>query len=195
LFNYDYEDYQAFTFFQGTPQVTNADAKNTGAELELFLLPNDNWDIVLGASFQDSEVDNVSTTQDQITPVGFPVDWPVDFLNGVELPNTPDVSLNYLVRYNFNTDAGNVAFQVDGYYNGDQYLEVTNGGAAKQDAYNVYNARATWTSQSENWQITGWVRNLGDEVYKQYALDLGILGGTTVYAPPRWAGVNFTYNW
>jgi len=195
VFNYDYEDYQAFTFFQGTPQVTNADAKNTGAEIELILLPNDNWDIVLGASFQDSEVDNVSTTQEQVTPVGFPVDWPVDFLNGVELPNTPDVSLNYLFRYNFDMDAGNLAFQVDGYYNGDQYLEVTNGGAAKQDAYNVYNARATWTTQDESWQVTGWVRNLGDEVYKQYALDLGILGGTTVYAPPRWAGVNVTYNW
>jgi len=195
VFDYDYEDYQAFTFFQGTPQVTNADATNRGAEIELFLMPSDNWDIVLGASFQDSEVNNVSTTQDQVTPVGFVVDWPIDFLNGVELPNTPDVSLNYLFRYNFDIDAGNVALQVDGYYNGDQYLEVTNGGAAKQRAYNVYNVRATWTSQDENWQVTGWVRNVGEEIYKQYALDLGILGGTTVYAPPRWAGVNVTYNW
>lgn len=195
VFNYDYQDYQAFTFFQGTPQVTNADAKNTGAEVELFLLPTDNWDIVLGASFQDSEVDNVSTTQDQITPVGFPVDWPVDFLNGVELPNTPSVSLNYLLRYNFDALGGNLALQLDGYYNGDQYLEVTNGGAARQEAYNVTNARVTWTSAQENWQIGAWVRNLGDEEYKQYALDLGILGGTTVYAPPRWVGADITFNW
>jgi len=194
-FYYDYEDYQAFTFFQGTPNVTNADATNQGAEIELYIMPNDNWDIVLGASFQDSEVNNVSTTQDQITPVGFPVDWPVDFLNGVELPNTPSVGLNYLVRYNFGLGESNLALQVDGFYNGDQYLEVTNGGAARQDAYNVVNARATWTSGSENLQVTGYIRNLNDEVYKQYALDLGILGGTVYYAPPSWAGVNLSYNW
>jgi iron complex outermembrane receptor protein len=194
-FYYDYEDYQAFTFFQGTPNVTNADAKNVGAEVELFLMPTENWDIVLGASMQNSEVNNVQTTQDQVTPVGFVVDWPVDILNGVELPNTPSFAFNYLVRYNFDVAAGNLALQVDGYYNGDQYLEVTNGGAARQDAYNVVNARATWTSDDDRWEVTGYVRNLNDEVYKQYALDLGILGGTVYYAPPRWSGLNIAYNW
>jgi len=195
VFYYDYEDYQAFTFFNGTPNVTNAQATNVGAEIELFLTPTDNWDIVLGASFQNSDVDNVQTTQQQTTPVGFVVDWPVDFLNDVELPNTPNVSLNYLFRYNFPVGESNLALQLDGYYNGDQYLEVTNGGAAKQDAYNVLNARASWTSADERWRVTGWVRNLTDEVYKQYALDLGILGGTVYYAPPRWVGANISYNW
>lgn len=194
-FYYDYDDYQAFTFNNGVPNVTNADAKNKGAEIEFFLLPNDNWDIILGASFQDSEVNNVKTTQEQITPVGFLVDWPVDFLNGVELPNTPSVSLNYLVRYNFDISDSNLALQLDGYYNGDQYLEVTAGGAARQEAYNVLNARATWTSASEQVMITGWVRNLTDEIYKQYALDLGILGGTVYYAPPTMVGLNLTYHW
>jgi iron complex outermembrane receptor protein len=192
---YDYEDYQAFTFFDGTPSVTNADAENMGAEIELLMAPNENWDFILGASFQNSEVNNVSTTQSQTTPVGFVVDWPVDILNGLELPNTPSVSLNYLVRYNVNALSGNIAFQLDGYYNGDQYLEVTNGGAANQDAYSVLNARVSWTSENEKVQVTGWVRNLTDEVYKQYALDLGILGGTVYYAPPTWFGANVSYNW
>ena len=88
-----------------------------------------------------------------------------------------------------------LAFQLDGYYNDDQYLEVTNGGAALQEAYAVLNGRVTWTSEDEAFQITGWVKNLTDETYKQYALDLGILGGTVVYAPPAWAGVNASYNW
>ena len=194
-FYYDYDDYQAFTFLDGNPSVTNADATNVGGEIELFLSPNDNWDIVLGAAFQESDVDGVSMTGQQVTPVGFPVDWPVDFIDNAELPNTPSVSLNYLVRYNFDALAGNVGLQLDGYYNGDQYLEVTNGGAAKQDAYSVLNARASWTSEDESWLITAWVRNLTDEVYKQYALDLGILGGTVYYAPPIWSGVNVSYNW
>ncbi len=195
VFYYDYEDYQAFTFLNGNPSVTNADATNVGGEIELFLLPNDNWDIILGAAFQDSDVDGVRMTGQQVTPVGFPVDWPVDFIDNAELPNTPTVSLNYLIRYNFDALSGNIGLQLDGYYNDDQYLEVTNGGAAKQDAYSVLNARASWTSEDQSWLITAWVRNLTDEVYKQYALDLGILGGTVYYAPPRWAGVNLSYNW
>jgi len=192
-FYYDYEDYQAFTFLDGTPSVTNADATNAGAEIELFLMPSDNWDIVVGASFQDSDVDGVATTQQQTTPVGFAVDWPVDFLDNVDLPNTPSVSFNYLVRYNFGIGQSNLALQADGYYAGDQYLEVTSGGAARQDAYNVLNLRAVWTSPEQAWQATAWMRNVTDEVYKQYALDLGILGGTVYYAPPQWVGFDLSY--
>ena len=115
-------------------------------------------------------------------------------LDGTELPNTPDLSLNYLLRYNFDTEIGNIALQLDGVYYDDQYMEVTNGAAAFQDSYSVVNARVTWTSQDEKWQATAWVKNLNDEVYKQYALDLGILGGTVVYAPPTWSGFNLSYS-
>lgn len=193
-FYYDYADYQAFTFSNGTPSVANADATNQGGEIELVLLPNDHWDIILGASFQDSSVDGVQTPQQQFTPVGFEVDWPIDILNGVELPNTPSVSFNYLTRFNFDIGSSNVALQVDGVYYGDQYLEVTNGGAALQQAYSVHNVSATWSmGEDEGVAVKVWVKNVTDEVYKLYALDLGILGGTAVYAPPRWWGVTASY--
>lgn len=191
-FYYDYEDYQAFTFSGGTPSVSNADAENQGLEIEAVLLPNENWDIILGASLQDSSVDNVQTPQLQGTPVGFSVNWPVQFLNDVELPNAPSFGANYLFRYNIDAWGGNVAVQLDGAYYADQYLEVTNGGAAFQSSYNVNNASVTWAN--EQWSIRAWVKNLADEEFKQYALDLGILGGTAVYAPPRWAGVTVGYN-
>ena len=194
VFNYNYDDYQAFTFLDGTPSVTNADADNRGLEIELVWVPNENWDIVVGAALQDSEANGVQMTGQQVTPVGFQVDWPVDKIDGAELPNTPEISINYLVRYNFSTSAGNIALQLDGVYHDDQYLEVTNGGAAFQSSYSVMNARFTWLSQSEKWQASAWVRNLHDQVYKQYALDLGILGGTVFYAPPRWSGFNISYN-
>ena len=137
-------------------------------------------------------MDNVETPQLQGTPVGFAVNWPVQFLNDVELPNAPSFSANYLFRYNMDAMGGNLAFQLDGAYYGDQYLEVTNGGAAFQSSYNVNNASVTWAN--ETWSLRAWVKNLGDEEFKQYALDLGILGGTAVYAPPRWAGVTVGYN-
>jgi iron complex outermembrane receptor protein len=194
-FYYDYDDYQSFTFSDGTPSVRNAEAENIGAELELFFTPTDNWDIVLGASLQDSEVDGVETPQEQVTPVGFSVDWPIDFLNGVELPNTPTWSVNYLLRYNINALAGNIALQLDGAFYDDQYLEVSNGGAALQDSYGTANARIVWISENERVRLTGSVENLTDEEYKIYALDLGILGGTVVYAKPRWWRLNASFHW
>jgi len=192
-FYYDYEDYQAFTFSDATPSVANADATNLGAEFELFLSPNDHWDIMLGLSYMDSEVDGVQTPQQQVTPMGFTVDWPVDILNGVELPNAPSYSLNYLFRYNWDVLGGNAAIQLDGAYYDDQYLEVTNGGGALQEAYGVANANISWTSEDDSWQVKAWVKNLADETYKLYNLDLGILGSTAFYAPPRWYGVTVNH--
>ncbi len=193
IFYYDYEDYQAFTFANGNPSINNGDATNKGAELELILLPSDNWDIILGASFQDAEADNIQTPQQQVTPVGFSVDWPVDILNGVELPNTPGYSVNYLLRYNIDALAGNIAFQLDGLFNDEHYLEVSNGAGTFQDSYDTHNARITWTGQEEHFQIAAWVKNLGEEEYKSYALDLGILGATATYAPPRMYGLTASY--
>jgi len=193
IFYYDYQDYQAFTFSGGVPSIANADAENTGAELELIYTPNENWDISLGASFQDSEADGVETPQQQVTPVGFSVDWPIDFLNGNKLPNTPDYSFNYLVRYNIDVLGGNVAFQVDGLLVDDQYLEVSNAAGALQKSYDVHNARISWENSESTVRISGWVKNFTDEVYKNYALDLGILGATVVYAPPITYGITAGY--
>ncbi len=194
IFYYDYEDYQAFTFANGNPAVSNGEATNVGAELELVLLPNEHWDIILGASFQDSEADNIQTPQQQVTPVGFLVDWPVDFLDGVALPNTPDYSLNYLVRYNLDALGGNISLQIDGLFNDEHYLEVSNGGGTFQDSYATHNARLTWSGMEDNLQFSLWVKNLTEEEYKSYALDLGILGATATYAPPRMYGLTASYH-
>ena len=87
---------------------------------------------------------------------------------------------------------GSMAVQLDGVYYGEQYLEVSNGGGALQGAYNTVNGNISW--ENDNVRLMLWGRNLTDEVYKQYALDLGILGGTVVYAPPQWFGFTATYN-
>ena len=37
-------------------------------------------------------------------------------------------------------------------------------------------------------------KNITDEEYRIYNLDLGALGATSFYAPPRWFGATFSYN-
>lgn len=194
IYYYDYQDYQAFTFADGTPSVANADASNTGAELELVWTPTDNWDLIAGVALMDSDVDGVQTPQQQVTPVGFAVDWPIDFLYDNVLPNTPDYSVNYLARYNFDALAGNIAIQVDGVYYDDHYLEVSNAAGSKQDAYSTHNVRLSWAGMDDSLRISAWVKNVTDEEYKSYALDLGILGATATYAPPRMYGLTAGYH-
>ena len=139
VFYYDYTDYQAFSLAGGAPLVANSDASSYGGELEFFWYPTDNLDIILGASFLDSKVDEVVGPFSIINPGG----GVGNAITDAEFPNAPALSLNYLFRYNFDIGNGNLAAQIDGVWNDDQFLEVTNGTGTIQPAYNVSNARLT----------------------------------------------------
>lgn len=190
VYFYDYEDYQAFSLAGGGPFVDNTDASSFGGEVEVFWYPTDNWDVILGAAFIDSEVDRVLGAN---SVVGAGTS-PTDILNA-EFPNAPALSFNYLFRYNVDVGAGNLALQIDGVWNDDQFLEVTNGSGTVQKAYNVSNARVTWADSQDRFSVTAWVRNFTDEEYKLYSLDLGDLGATTFYAPPLTWGLTGRFNW
>ena len=189
VFYYDYTDYQAFSLAGGGPFVGNSDASSYGGEVEWFLSPTDRLDIVLGGAFVDSEVERVAGINSPIGGAPSPND-----ISNVEFPNAPQLSLNYLFRYNFDVLGGNLAAQIDGAWFDDQYLEITNGTGTVQPSYNVSNARLTYTNGAENFSVSGWVRNFTDEQYKVYSLDLGDLGVTTFYAPPIMYGVNASFS-
>jgi iron complex outermembrane receptor protein len=190
IYFYDYEDYQAFSLAGGAPLVANSDASSFGGELEFFWYPNENWDIILGAAFIDSEVDEVIGVSSVIDPGGSATNT----IQNAEFPNAPGLSLNYLFRYNWDIGSGNIAAQIDGVWNDDQFLEVTNGTGTVQKSYNVSNARLSYATRENKFNLIGWVRNFTDETYKQYSLDLGVLGATTYYAPPITYGVTARIN-
>jgi iron complex outermembrane receptor protein len=189
VYYYDYTDYQAFSLAGGGPFVGNSDASAVGGEVEWYFFPTDNFDIVLGAAFIDTEVDRVLGVNSPIDGVPSAND-----IINAEFPNAPPISLNYLFRYNFDAFGGNLAAQIDGNYNDDQFLEVTNGSGTVQKAYNVSNARLTYTSGEGGFSVSAWVRNFTDETYKVYSLDLGELGATTFYAPPTMYGLTARFS-
>ena len=204
LFHYIYDNYQAFSLAGGVPKVFNSDADSTGAELEAFWSPTSSFDAVFGATWQTSSVDSIPATDIQFGPEFFPgapdsqyctnlggvfrCDFPQKTIEGAELPNAPKFSLNYLLRYNFDVGAGNVAAQVDGAWYDDQFLEVTNGLGSQQAAYNLTNASLTYRHDSTGISITAWARNIFAQEYRAYTLNLGILGVTSVYGPPATYG-------
>lgn len=179
IFYYDYSDYQAFSLYGGTPQVTNEDASASGGEVEFAYMPNDHWDFNFGLAYMDSEVDFI--------PGVVPGSGNTD----VELPQAPSLSANLLVRYNTDVAGGNLALQLDGNWNDDHYMEGSNSIASVQEAYTVLNFRTSYTM--DNWEVSAWVRNLTDEEYLLYNLDLGFIGFVEqVYSAPRQAGLTLS---
>jgi iron complex outermembrane receptor protein len=204
IFHYMYDDYQAFSLAGGVPQVFNSDARSTGAELEAFWSPSKNFDAVVGATWQTSKVDSIPGTVQQFAPAIFPgapdsqycvnnsdvftCTYPQTAISDAEFPNAPKYSFNYLLRYNVDVAAGNLAAQIDGVWYDDQFLEVTNGRGSLQKSYNVTNASLTYRHDRTGISITAWGRNVFDKQYRAYALNLGILGVTSIYAPPATYG-------
>jgi iron complex outermembrane receptor protein len=216
VFHYDYKDYQAFSVQGGTPQIANSDATASGGELELAFSPNKHIDSLLGMAFERSSVDAVPGPGQQYGPDftggAFPdgsvighctyqaangawfCDYPQKYIHGAELPNTPHVSFNYLLRYNVDALAGNVAAQVDGVWYGDQFLEVTNSVGSTQKAYGLTNVSLTWKNRM-GFEVEGYAKNVFDKAYAVYSLNLGILGTTQFYGVPRTYGVNLRKSW
>ena len=181
IFYYDYEDYQGFSVAGLVPQIQSSDATNQGGEIELFLTPGEHWDIVLGLSLLDSEVDEVSGS-------GF-------LFSDVEFPQAPEWSFNYLFRYNWDALGGNIALQLDGVYEDDHFLEIQNGPASLQEKSGIANARASYTTDDGSWEISAWIKNIEDKARKVYSLDLGANGGSTAqFGSPQTFGLTVKRN-
>ena len=203
-FYYDYDDYQAFGLIAAFPEIRNTDAEVYGGEVEVTWSPIDRLDLLAGVSFLESEIDRVPTVQSF-----FGIILPSQQIEGNELPTSPAVSINFLARYAIPmaSAGGEFALQVDGNYNSDQYLDVFNSAASKEQAYFVGNLRFSYTTADEKWTATAFIKNFTDTKHRLYLLDLaagdlftppdapadgnGII--EQVYAPPRWVGASVSY--
>ena len=201
-FYYDYKDYQAFGLIAAFPEIRNTDAEAYGGEIELAWSPADRLDLVAGISFMDSEIDEVPTVQDF-----FGIVLPLQHIENNELPNAPAFSINFLARHTWPFAGGELAFQIDGNYNDDQYLDVFNSAASREEGYFIGNLRLTYITGDDKWELGAFVRNFTDTKHRLYLLDLaagdlfvppdvpptgdGII--EQVYGPPRWAGGYVSY--
>jgi iron complex outermembrane receptor protein len=186
VFYYDYSDLQVFTFVivDGTPFqiLTNAaDAKVTGAEIELTALPVENLLVNLGLGLLDTEYEDFVSLGDD--------------LSGNEITLAPEMTWNGLVQYDVPlAGAGTLTFQADFNYQDEVYFDSLNNPLLSEDDYWLYNGRVSWTSADERWEVAAWGRNLGDEEYLVYAFDLSFLGfHERMLGSPRSFGIELSY--
>lgn len=191
FYYYDYEDYQAHASNNLLFTVINADANFYGFELDLATSPIDGLDLMLGVSYIDTEVEDVPF-------VSGPSGSGQKRFADVEAPYTPQLQLAGMVRYEWHLQAGGtMAAQVDVNYSDSFYSNITNFDSTELDSYTVGNARLTYTSQEERWQVDLFAKNVADERYEQIGFDFSASFGSSIrsFGMPRWYGVSLKYNW
>jgi iron complex outermembrane receptor protein len=156
--------------------INAGDPDIVGAELELAWAPNDQFEALLGVGLLDTEI----SAEPTISADGRPLD-------GKELPQAPDLSLNAVVRYSLPLgDAGRLTLQADGRWQDDVFTGVDNDPVEFVESYGVLNLRARWLSPDLHLSAEAFVDNVTDETVIQHIFHNTVSGHTD---PANAAGV------
>jgi iron complex outermembrane recepter protein len=204
-------------------QVVNAnDAQVYGGELELVLnpllglVPEDFEGLSLTTRFGWLESEFIDFTTEQTAQLGnISRSLTIDH-TGNRLPNSPRFKLSATAEYTI--QLGRLGFLVPRYdvsFTDDVNFDQTNGRgqpainalqepaksgrfpqhAIGQRAYWLHDVALSYRTPDELIQVTGWVRNVADEIYKTYVVDLDRAFGSTVnyVGDPRTYGLNVEF--
>ena len=175
---YDYQDYQAFFIFGIQTFTVNTDAESKGAELELTTSPIEGLDILLGAAYNDIDV---------------------DLPGGGTSPSVvaPEWNLNAMIRYEWPMFGGYVAVQGDTVYVDNRVFALTGLEPSAADSYVLSNVSISYATQDRKWLARAFVDNVSDEEYLVQTFDLSgpdNFGMTEqYYGRPQWWGVSLQY--
>ena len=180
IYYYDYKDFQSFSQQGVNLIVFNTDAKNVGAEVEFVVNPVASLEILVGASVQDAK---------QLDVAYGPI------VKDRPMPNSPDLMLNALARYEWPILRGLMSAQIDLNYVDERALNGIDHPGLLAEAYTIANVRLGYVTSDENWDVSVWIKNLGDEEYVSSAFDITTFTGVIIEAPgqPRWMGATVKY--
>lgn len=155
-----YDDLQIQVFTSVAPVTKNAaSAKITGWEMELSLMPAENWFIEASYGWLNARYDGISFEETFIK-------------NSNEFERVPERTASLAISRDFITDMGNFTARVDWSYRAKEYMDSFNTELIAQDAYDLVNANINWTSNDDVWDAQLSLKNVADENY----LMTGIIG-------------------
>ena len=194
VFYYDYKDYQSFLFSGVSGIVVNNDADVLGAELEIVSSPVDGLDLMLGLAVFDAEVENVATAPAVYDINGNLLASPI--FDDVEPSYAPPFQVSGLLRYGWPALGGELAVQADFSYSDASYLNLRNYDSHKLDNYTLTNARLSYVTDDEAWEIAVFIDNLTDEENEVMGFDISLFCGCSELSvgTPRWWGLQVRHN-
>jgi iron complex outermembrane receptor protein len=191
VFYTDYEDLQIVRF---GPTAANPDfgsfitdnigsADIYGFEGEFTWYPTDNLRLSGNYAYLDTEVDDLV-----LNVASGALD-----VSGSDLRQAPEHKTSLTGSYDIPLNSGaNVNLRVDFTYIDEQINDYANQDTIIED-FSLVDARASWRSASEQWEVALWGKNLTDEEYvsHSYVIGPGVIG---VWGAPITYGVSVSYS-
>ncbi len=143
--------------------------------------PWDGWEFNFGLSLLDTEVKDINTGVSVIDRT---------------MTMAPDITFNALARYEWPAMGGMMSIQGDLQHVGKQYFDILNTTLGTEHEYTLGNLRVTYVTASGHASFSAWIKNVTDEEYRIYAIQVPGLGfSQSMIGQPRWAGVTASYHW
>jgi outer membrane receptor protein involved in Fe transport len=180
-------------------------AEINGLEVEVLWLPTD--ELTLGGNFSYTSTEYTESFlvvdgTDPTTP-GVLYDAAsnpdrVRDIKGRSLPQVPKTKGSLYGSYGLDfSDAGKVDLMVTYSYIDDVYFSAFESPLDLAPAYDRIDLRATWTSASDEWMVSGFVNNVQNDIGIRQILALGAEDGfkrTAQVTEPRVFGIELSYN-
>jgi iron complex outermembrane receptor protein len=188
VFFYDYENLQTLELM-GVPipsyNLRNADAEGKGFEIEAAWMPGEHWLLAGNYSWLDTEF----TAYDIIPAAG---ETEADDLTGEPRADSPEHKYTLSAQYSWPlAQNGELVGRID-YTWADDRIAPSRG---EVEDYGLANARLSWFSQDEDWEVALWGTNLADEEVLTVFGNGEAVNSTPAWRiPPRMWGVDLVYN-
>jgi iron complex outermembrane recepter protein len=156
VFSYDYSNLQVVEFIGGVATTSNAGkASVDGIEAEIAFRVTDKFDINGTVAFMDAKYDVFFEAGE-------------DF-SGNRLANAPDLTYSLGAQYTFDLNNGAyIALRGDYAFRDDVDFKRNNLPQFRSDSYSLLNARATFVTGDDRWEVSLYGRNLTDDRYATY---------------------------
>ena len=199
----NYDDFQAQSFDGSTFTVTNAgQMQSYGSELDLVFVPV--ADVVVGtavgynkAEYKDFEnaqctVEQAVTqyyqrpggpsfTSDAVNAQSLPPGVSavcVQDLKGKPIDNAPEWTVSSYIQYDRDLSDDLVGtVRLEHSYTDSYYLDQDLDEHLKNDAVDLVNLRFTLSNMDDSWEVAVWGRNLLDEEFYNFGIDIPVVGG------------------
>lgn len=191
LYRYDYDDMQQrFSVYVtnefgdqvGAEQLGNINnAEIWGADLELTISPTEELEMLVTATWLDTEVKDNEASSGQLA------DGMVVPIDGNDLPFSPEFSATALIRYNVTMENGyGLTLQGSLSHASDHFISIENVPFEEQN-YTKLGAHISFNAPGDKWSLSVTGVNLTNEIYAINGFPSGLGGrGYYINTPRSW---------